>query len=369
MNLSGKPLAKTERFIGFDYLRGIAVILVFLSHIPVLDSMPYWFKRVSETGSCGVQLFFIISAFVLMHSTTKRFSLEHHRIKIYYFRRFMRIAPLYYFCLLYFTFFPSLFSQGWDNISSYSTALLLNILFLHDLSPIHINSIMPGWTIGVEMTFSLFLPIIIFYIKSIKSATVLFIGSIFFYLFLSNRYVYYLGQLFNLESYSVFRIYTNLWIGKNTLLFSSGILLYFIVNSNLTFFKNKSLFISSSSLAISVTLYILHILKFFNSKLLYLHYTFIFFFLVLGVYLFPRKLVAQKILCTLGKCCFSMYLIQFAVFEIFHTDLTAMTDHLFLYYSTAFGIFFLTFLLSYFSFNMIEKKFIKLGEHLINKLS
>lgn len=89
-----------RNFPQLDGLRAIAVILVFLHH---------WSLPDSGLGIIGVQLFFVLSGFLITRillelrntsdtsGQTIRFSLRQ-----FYARRFLRIFPLYYFCLILF---------------------------------------------------------------------------------------------------------------------------------------------------------------------------------------------------------------------------------------------------------------------------
>ncbi len=93
-----KSISKRIEFI--QYFRGIAILLVILTHtthhafkdnigIKPID-MFIWF------GHQGVTLFFVISAFTIFYSIDSKLSTENNSYDKFMVRRFFRIAPLYY---------------------------------------------------------------------------------------------------------------------------------------------------------------------------------------------------------------------------------------------------------------------------------
>jgi len=133
-----------------DSLRGVAVIMVVVFHSSqhVFGLGPFVYF-VLEFLKYGVQLFFLLSAFTLCLSMTER----HDGPLNFYIRRFFRIAPLYYFAILFYWLI------GWAHwpLESY----FYNVLFIHGLIPSANNGIVPGgWSIGTEMLFYLVFPLI-----------------------------------------------------------------------------------------------------------------------------------------------------------------------------------------------------------------
>jgi len=85
-----------------DGLRGLAVLIVFLSHISNEGVPLFAFADFSGTGKSGVFLFFILSSFLLtrpfVHANTGAFNKNF--FMNYFIRRFTRIYPLYFLYLL-----------------------------------------------------------------------------------------------------------------------------------------------------------------------------------------------------------------------------------------------------------------------------
>jgi len=85
-----------------DGLRGLAVLIVFLSHISN-EGMPlFTFTDFSGTGKSGVFLFFILSSFLLTRPFVSADARDFNKdfFMSYFFRRFTRIYPLYFLYLL-----------------------------------------------------------------------------------------------------------------------------------------------------------------------------------------------------------------------------------------------------------------------------
>jgi len=104
---------------GLDALRGLAIILVMLGHFSHFDGMPpivpldRMVKMIAGTGWVGVDLFFVLSGFlitgILYDSKGGR-----HYFRNFFARRVLRIFPLYYGCLVVFLILlPHLFPNDW----------------------------------------------------------------------------------------------------------------------------------------------------------------------------------------------------------------------------------------------------------------
>jgi peptidoglycan/LPS O-acetylase OafA/YrhL len=82
-----------------DGVRGVAILLVLAHHLTVLDGAAAgfdgWFARTLGLGWCGVDLFFVLSGYlitgILFDSRAGR-----HYFRSFYARRILRIFPLYY---------------------------------------------------------------------------------------------------------------------------------------------------------------------------------------------------------------------------------------------------------------------------------
>lgn len=100
--VDGPREARAPKIAGLDGLRSIAIVLVLLRHLVIGgDANRGWrsaFIKLADAGWIGVDLFFVLSGFlitgILLRSKGRR-----HKFRNFYARRSLRIFPLYYFAL------------------------------------------------------------------------------------------------------------------------------------------------------------------------------------------------------------------------------------------------------------------------------
>jgi peptidoglycan/LPS O-acetylase OafA/YrhL len=172
-----------KKFRYIDSLRGFAILGVLFIHAG-FSSAAYpksWYNLINS-GQYGVQLFFVTSAFTLFLSLHQR-EKDYLSSREFFIRRFFRIAPMYYVGILYYTFERFIgFSYLLTGTPRYPIpvdALISNIFFVHGVHPLWLNGYVPGgWSITVEMTFYLFVPLLFKKIRNIDQAVLLFAGSL-----------------------------------------------------------------------------------------------------------------------------------------------------------------------------------------------
>lgn len=162
------PLIQSERKLdGLHGLRAVAAIAVVLFHLEAMPGVPRdsWFAALAGHFYLSVQLFFVISAFSLYHSS--RYAPA--RYPAYLVKRFFRIAPLYYVMLGYVVWRVG--SPGWE-------ALLANVTFTFNLFPrLEQGMVFAGWSVGVEMIFYLLLPGLLFLLRGRVAFALLFVAA------------------------------------------------------------------------------------------------------------------------------------------------------------------------------------------------
>lgn len=151
-----------KKYEYIDILRSVAILAVIAHHsyqaTPGLSMVTSW---IFNYGQLGVQLFFIASALTLCLSSSER--REKYPINFYK-RRFFRIAPLYYFGIVFYFIWrmlTNIYKNGNLEIPQGYTILNIieNIIFIHGFDPSNFNFIVPGgWSISTEMTFYLIFP-------------------------------------------------------------------------------------------------------------------------------------------------------------------------------------------------------------------
>ncbi len=181
-------------------VRCIAAFMVILSHIELNKSyfgIGNTFHNVKVFGKLGVTLFFVLSGFLitylLLHEKERYGKIK---ISFFYFRRILRIWPLYYFIVLlslfvlpYFNLFkiPHFRLEFDTDIQFFITCFLFafflpNLLISIKLIPFATQT----WSIGTEEQFYAIWPIIINRIKNLKKMFLFIISFYYIVIFCIN---------------------------------------------------------------------------------------------------------------------------------------------------------------------------------------
>jgi peptidoglycan/LPS O-acetylase OafA/YrhL len=146
--------AASRRLASLDGIRGIAVLLVFLSHTSGRDQAAFPSLNFAGIGHTGVYLFFVLSGFLLALGLF-RVGIDRGTLRTFFLRRVFRIVPLYVFVLTAVFAWQSLLGRveprylhigdGWTGLFQH--------LFMYRGDGVF-------WTIAVEMQFYLILPLV-----------------------------------------------------------------------------------------------------------------------------------------------------------------------------------------------------------------
>lgn len=146
-----------QKFYGLDNLRAFAIIMVFLFHYPRWFDHPAWFPDILKFGWTGVDLFFVLSGFLIASQLFAQINKEgSFSMKDFYIKRFFRIIPIYYFVLAMYFIFPIL---SGDQLLP---PLWKFLTFTHNLGFTDFDthrSFGVVWSLCVEEHFYLLLPV------------------------------------------------------------------------------------------------------------------------------------------------------------------------------------------------------------------
>lgn len=354
-------VSEFKRFKYIDSLRGIAILLVVISH-----SRPYFagitnyklpgsLDEILQNGDKGVTLFFLMSAFTLCLSLNSKKDTEQHPIRNYFIRRGFRIAPMYYFIIIVILLL---------HINSPSApSVFSNLLFLHGANPYWINSTVPGgWSVGIEVMFYLIFPFLFFKIKSIYSAinvTLVFI--------LVSKIV--TGLMFKNPAISngiLWGVYVYENIISQLPVFLIGICLFHLHNIKTELIDKQQLYKCCFYIAILI---IFHLLGGNIFKEHYL-YAIAFMLAAFGLSRYQPALLLNKFTEWVGRLSYSIYLIHLVVASLlvkYHlaTYSSNMVFEVFYRFVILFSI---SAVLSYLTYIAIEVPFQSYGKRLINRL-
>ncbi len=145
-------------FRELDGMRGLAALLVFFHHlcsatifsnnwIPGILAL----RSIFEFGNVGVDIFFVLSGF-LITSLLLRDRADPAYYRHFYWKRALRILPVYVLCLLgVLLFIPH--SSGYVLLSTFFIANFTNVF--------HVDPVGPFWSLAIEEQFYLVWPTVI----------------------------------------------------------------------------------------------------------------------------------------------------------------------------------------------------------------
>jgi peptidoglycan/LPS O-acetylase OafA/YrhL len=195
-----------KRLLQIDGLRGIAIIIVLLFHFlnnsysnsNNLNYLEAIISKITSFGWVGVNLFFVISGFLIGSILLKNKGSQNY-FRTFYFRRFLRIIPLYYTLLVVFVVFNFLLIDSkltlFENpIPIWQYFLLVQNFSMSRLGHFGPNALTPTWSLAIEEQFYLIAPIMIYLLRRnilITVAICLILCSCIFRMYSYNWYMEY----------------------------------------------------------------------------------------------------------------------------------------------------------------------------------
>lgn len=245
-----KKNTKETYFPALDGLRFVAFLFVFLIHFfsrnkvgeitnPAVDIL---FKTFKYNGWVGVDLFFVLSGFLITYLLLKEKNIYgSFSLKNFWIRRSLRIWPLYYLAVFAgFIIIPFLSSQllGYDYSKPIFKEQILNLmpaylLFLGNWSPIfqgypEFLNVLHLWTISIEEQFYLIWPLILLTFKNFKRNLLICLGLILFsvvlrFIFALNNTPHpgiYMNTFLRMDTFVLGSLIAVIYLQKPKLLYS-----------------------------------------------------------------------------------------------------------------------------------------------------
>lgn len=160
--MTSLPLSPTamSRLSSIQSLRGVAALMVVLAHAlgsagHVTGQMYGMISAIAPLGAAGVDLFFIISGFVMALGINQKSQSTRDFART----RFFRIAPLFWLLsILYACLWPPKLGPG-DVAMIYNT---ITIIPLFDGAVFHQPILYVGWTLAFELAFYALVALVLF---------------------------------------------------------------------------------------------------------------------------------------------------------------------------------------------------------------
>jgi peptidoglycan/LPS O-acetylase OafA/YrhL len=343
-----------------DGFRGLAILLV----------IGYHYFDFFSFGWTGVDLFFVLSGFLITGKLVESLGAEHY-FRTFYTNRILRIVPLYYVNLLLFfvlipVLLPSFVSVSFKQLlhqQIYYWTFATNIYDALHGWPLNITLI-HFWSLACEMQFYLLWPFIIYFFYN-QGKGLLYIIIFFCVVGLLFRIG---GQLF----LPLNDIYRYVLLPCRIDAFSAGALLYlFLRKDKLAAFKNKLLFTACMALTIILVLmvakqsawhYSVDMVRKYGYTLDAVFWaTLIGFFLSADVH-FMKSIFSGRVMTGLGKYSYAMYIFHWPVYIIISRQYIFNTGTQDKTWLLAVVAFLTTCFCSLASYHLLEKHFLKLKQ-------
>lgn len=307
-----------------DGLRALAVISVIFYHLKI---------NFFEGGFIGVDIFFVISGYLITSIILSEIKRGDFNLRVFIIRRIKRLLPAIIFVSIFATFFGFLILSP-DDLINFSKSIISSIFFFSNIlywtESNYFNTVsefkpfLHTWSLGVEMSFYLIWPLILFFlIKFLQKKYLIFfiIFSVFISLLLIE-FIYTKGLVFETD------VFNGFFYGKyvsDTLFYGAPFRFFeFFFGCLLCFIPKKQY----SNLA-NQTFYILGFILIFSSILILDNNSKIPSFALIPVLLgtsliiffeeknFLIKILNNKIMINIGLISYSLYLIHWPLISLY----------------------------------------------------
>lgn len=171
----------TQKFYGLDNLRAFAIIFVFLFHYFIISGgEPKWLPDVARFGWTGVDLFFVLSGFLISSQLFQEIKNNNDiSLKNFFLKRIFRILPAYLFTVALYFLVP--FFRERESLPP----LWKFLTFTQNIGLDAENggTFSHCWSLCVEEHFYLFLPLILMFILTQKWMKRSYLFLILFFVF------------------------------------------------------------------------------------------------------------------------------------------------------------------------------------------
>ena len=357
--------AVPNRISYLDGVRGIAVLLVFLSHTSGRGFSLHPLLSLNGMGHIGVYLFFVLSAFFLGNGLFRE-GVTTQSTKKFYIKRLLRILPLYYLLLVIIIILQKYLGTDFRflHIKDGIYGFVLHLLMYRGDGVF--------WSVVIEMQFYLIVPLVILLLIKYREKALLVL-----WLLALVHFVLYLCKFLHwpIASNAIGYITPNaLKNGMYLDVFMRGITASYLVQYYWEYIEKYKKQIAWTSVALFFSLLIITFIcvsdnflgfhqPFYKLRYFSIIYSIVFSLFTLSVYAGNgiNRFLDNPFMKYMGIWGFSVYLLHMAVFK-----LAAMVGLSYFvgFWSVLAGVM----LISFITYTLIEKKSIDFSYYLIKRL-
>lgn len=194
-----------------DGIRGFAMIWVMLTHSwiflswrhtgdPGYDSLQLSYAlRLIRAGELSVDMFFVLSGFLIGHILIREHEKEGSvRLRSFFFRRFLRIAPTYYAVIL--IYWPILELINCPNCHTCTNYGWTNFLYVNNFVPSFFSCMGWTWSIAVEVQFYVLSPFIMWIFNKNRRLGFVVLGFLSLVMLIVRGLVLYLSGAMTVDA-------------------------------------------------------------------------------------------------------------------------------------------------------------------------
>ena len=190
-----------EKITTINALRGIAALWVMLSHCAIWGG----YVGYNPNAKVAVDIFMMVSGFLMMYTADLVHTVDKNWLA-FYIRRFFRLSPGYYVELILAVVLAKYFVPGYRLLGELNhnlqlsnltanfsiSNIVLHVTYVFGLVPKSaFSTMLPDWSLSLEMQFYLLFPLLFIFLKNIPSLfklTILFGVSVLISV-LAGRYI------------------------------------------------------------------------------------------------------------------------------------------------------------------------------------
>lgn len=316
-----------RRMTWIDSLKGVAILGVVMIHSGGA-AMPSLLGRVGNIGKNGVQLFFLLSAYLSFKSYARYICKVDNTKKsnvIWVANKLIRLLPMYYLALIVYGIYFSFIGENYVSIGN----IFAHVTFIFGFFPRYCNSLIGvEWYLGTLIIFYLLVPFLYKLINSLeKSLMWVILGGI-----ICCAVNLMSDKLTNIycNTYDYISYFGTFWIFVQLPVLLLGIMMYHLLESDILKQVKYKKYMSYVLLIFAVCMMMGMILE--RNKILgysnEMLFGICFFSCAISQYLHKSFFIDNSLLRFLGKYSYPVYLFHILIIKLYKRYVPIIVDNL-----------------------------------------